>query len=135
MGTTPEELRREIEVTRHHLTLTVDRLADRVSPGSMAHRRARDTKRRLRGLRASFTGRVHGAADGVRGSVVHPRRHRAAVQPLPGTGQVVPQHSRLRRASVTTGLLVAGTGLAAGALLLRARPRPSPARRRRPQRG
>ncbi|WP_377271746.1 DUF3618 domain-containing protein [Peterkaempfera sp. SMS 1(5)a] len=133
MGTTPEELRHEIEDTRRHLSETVDRLADKVSPGRMAHRRAQDTRRRLDGVRSSVAGtaqhtayRVKDAAHMPRrttgGTAVmdgHPAGPTATMQPVTEPGSAG-RHLR-GRAPLAAGVLAVCTGAAAGAVLLRGR--------------
>ena len=62
MGTSPDQLRNDIERTRAGLTHNVDTLADKVSPSSVAHRRVEDAKGAMTGIKD----RVMGAADNVR---------------------------------------------------------------------
>lgn len=59
MGTEPDELKAEVEDTRARLAHDVDRLADRVTPGRVARRKADATHHRL----TSFKERVMGTAD------------------------------------------------------------------------
>ncbi|MEV7894342.1 DUF3618 domain-containing protein [Streptomyces cyaneofuscatus] len=59
MGTQPDELKSDVEDTRAHLARNVDRLADKVTPGKVARRKADATQRRV--TRAKE--RVMGAAS------------------------------------------------------------------------
>lgn len=138
MGKTPEELRHEIEDTRRHLSETVDRIADRVSPGRVAHRRAEHTKRRLGGVRSSMTGSAQSTAHRVRGAVHMPHHEPdlpviddtgpGPVAAIDTTGTMQPvtepgsagRHLR-GRAPLAAGVLAVCTGAAAGAVMLRGR--------------
>ena len=59
MGSRPEELRAEIDMTREELAYDVDRLADRTVPTRVAGRKWEGAKTRVR----SVTDRVMGARD------------------------------------------------------------------------
>ncbi|MGW7090753.1 DUF3618 domain-containing protein [Streptomyces sp. NPDC054874] len=59
MGTQPDELKSDVEDTRAHLAHNVDRLADKVSPGKVAQRKADATQRRITRVKE----RVMGAAS------------------------------------------------------------------------
>jgi hypothetical protein len=63
MGTTPEELKTNIERTRGELTADVDALADRVSPASIARRRADAVRGSAQGVRDRVMGSVSAASD------------------------------------------------------------------------
>ncbi|WP_055588814.1 DUF3618 domain-containing protein [Streptacidiphilus griseoplanus] len=138
MGATPEELRHEIEDTRRHLSETVDRLADKVSPGRAAHRRAEHTRQRLGGVRSSVAdtaqhtayrvrdaahlpGRSAGRTAAVDG---HPTGPTSTLQPVTEPGS--PGRHLRGRAPLAAGVLAVCTGAAAGAVLLRGRHHPQP---------
>lgn len=59
MGTQPDELKSDVEDTRAHLAHNVDRLADKVTPGKVARRKADNTQRRITRVKE----RVMGAAS------------------------------------------------------------------------
>jgi hypothetical protein len=61
MGTSPDQLRNEIEQTRAGLTHNVDTLAEKVSPSAVAHRRAADAKGALAGVKDKVMGSSHTA--------------------------------------------------------------------------
>jgi uncharacterized protein YjbJ (UPF0337 family) len=63
MGSRPEELRSEIDMTREELAYDVDRLADRTVPSRVAGRKWEGAKSRVR----SVTDRVMGARDQAQG--------------------------------------------------------------------
>jgi len=73
MGTTPDQVRAEIEQTRAELTGDVDRLVERTSPRKIAERRTerlrsavRGTKERVMGIPSEGSQKVQGAADSAR---------------------------------------------------------------------
>ncbi|MEW1614818.1 MULTISPECIES: DUF3618 domain-containing protein [unclassified Streptomyces] len=59
MGTQPDQLKSDVEDTRAHLARNVDRLADKVTPGKAARRKADATQQRLSRMKE----RVMGAAS------------------------------------------------------------------------
>jgi len=76
MGQSAEELRREIEQSRGHLTTTVDAIGDRVSPGRVVERRVNRVKGGVQSVkdtvmgtassgRTKMSGTVSGTASGV----------------------------------------------------------------------
>ena len=62
MSAQPDELKSEVEDTRAHLAHNVDRLADKVTPGKVARRKAGAAQHRLTGMKE----RVMGAANDAR---------------------------------------------------------------------
>jgi hypothetical protein len=68
MGTTPEDLKTNIERTRGELTADVDALADRVSPASIARRRADSVRGSAQGVRDRVMGSVSSASDTAGGA-------------------------------------------------------------------
>jgi hypothetical protein len=56
MGTSPDQLREDIEQTRAELTHNVDTLAEKVSPSAVAHRRVEDAKGALSGVKEKVMG-------------------------------------------------------------------------------
>lgn len=65
MGESAEELRRDIDRTREHMTMTVDAIEDRVMPGRIIQRRTN----RVRAGVGSVRDAVMGAPEQVRGLV------------------------------------------------------------------
>jgi hypothetical protein len=68
MGTTPEDLKTNIERTRGELSADVDALADRVSPSSIARRRADSLRGSAQGVRDRVMGTVSSASDTADGA-------------------------------------------------------------------
>ncbi len=66
MGTSTEELNREIEATRTRMTQDVDALQDRVSPSAIVERRKAAAKGRLSSIKDSVMGTAGDAATSVR---------------------------------------------------------------------
>ena len=56
MGTTPDELKEEVQARRAHLARNVDRLADKVTPSRMAQRRVQAVQDRWYGMRERVMG-------------------------------------------------------------------------------
>ncbi|WP_051855510.1 DUF3618 domain-containing protein [Streptomyces sp. NRRL B-1347] len=92
MGSTPDQLRQETEETRAHLSDSVDRLADRLSPPRVARRRASAVRARA----ATARDRVMGTAR--------------AADPA-GLA-----HSQTRGSPLAAGAIAFGAGLLTGAL-------------------
>ncbi|MCG6494312.1 DUF3618 domain-containing protein [Kitasatospora sp. A2-31] len=67
MGSTPDQLREQIETRRAHLAHNVDRLADRITPSKVAHRKVDAAQRRLTGMKERVMGTAHDTADTTRG--------------------------------------------------------------------
>jgi len=65
MGQSPEELRRDIELTRVGMSENLDAIGDRVSPGRIMERR----RNRLRAGWTSLRGRVMGTPEDTTGTV------------------------------------------------------------------
>jgi hypothetical protein len=68
MGTTHEDLKTNIERTRGELSADVDALADRVSPSSIARRRADSLRGSAQGVRDRVMGTVSSASDTADGA-------------------------------------------------------------------
>ncbi|MYT80911.1 Protein of unknown function (DUF3618) [Streptomyces sp. MnatMP-M77] len=68
MGTQPDELKAGVESTRAHLAHNVDRLADKVTPGKVARRKAGNAQRRITRVKERVMGAASGnAASGTQG--------------------------------------------------------------------
>ncbi|GAA4811231.1 DUF3618 domain-containing protein [Streptomyces ziwulingensis] len=65
MGTTPDELRTDVENRRAHLAHTVDRLAEKVTPRKVARRQAAAARSRLTGMKESVMGTARETTGGV----------------------------------------------------------------------
>ncbi|MFF4343032.1 DUF3618 domain-containing protein [Kitasatospora sp. NPDC001540] len=65
MGTTPDELRNDVEVRRAHLARNVDLLADRMAPRRIAQRRVGAVRRRLTSAKEHVMGSVNDTGHGV----------------------------------------------------------------------
>lgn len=138
MGSTPDQLREEIETRRTHLAHNVDRLADRITPGKVAHRKVDAAQRRLTGMKERVMGTAHdtagatrGAADGVtdkaaqlrdtaKDTVAHVGS--TAKDTAADVGDTVQQApARIRRQTqgspLAAGIMAFGVGLLAAALL------------------
>ncbi|MEU1211582.1 DUF3618 domain-containing protein [Streptomyces sp. NPDC005791] len=132
MGTEPDELRTEVEDTRARLAHDVDRLADKVTPGKVARRKADATQHRLTSLKE----RVMGATDHTPGPRSGQKAHDLAESAGDAAGQArdtvrdtadqVGQSVREAPGEVTrqtqgsplaAGLIAFGAGMLAAALL------------------
>lgn len=60
-----EELRRDIEDTRDRMSVTLDAIGDRVSPGRVAERRWNNVRQATNKARESVMGRPRAAASGI----------------------------------------------------------------------
>jgi hypothetical protein len=98
MGTTPEELKSNIDRTRSELTADVDALADRVSPGAIARRRTEAVRGSVGSVRDKVMGTMSTAGSGV-GDAPTAIADRAQGSPL------------------AAGLIAFGAGLLTAALL------------------
>ncbi|MFJ3439128.1 DUF3618 domain-containing protein [Streptomyces cyaneofuscatus] len=68
MGTQPDELKSDVEDTRAHLAHNVDLLADKVTPGKVARRKADATQRRISRVKERVMGAVSDTtASGTQG--------------------------------------------------------------------
>ena len=61
----PDQIRRDIEATRHHLEGDVDALSDKVSPHNIAERQKEKVRSRVTDVRESIMGGVRTAQDRV----------------------------------------------------------------------
>jgi ElaB/YqjD/DUF883 family membrane-anchored ribosome-binding protein len=118
MGETPDQIRRDIEVTRAELRADANRLVDHASPRSIAQRRVRGVRRGLETMKE----RVMGTTSSVRhqgqeaGHAVAERAEEAAqaVQEMPQRVARQTQGSPL-----AAGLIAFGGGLLLAAVLPR----------------
>ncbi|MFI8931513.1 DUF3618 domain-containing protein [Streptomyces sp. NPDC053474] len=103
MGPTPDRLRQETEETRAHLSDSVDRLAERLSPPRAARRRARAVRSRAEGVRD----RVMGTAQV--GDTTGQLREQAGQAPER-------MRARTQGSPLAAGMVAFGAGLLVGAL-------------------
>ncbi|MFF9899680.1 DUF3618 domain-containing protein [Streptomyces longispororuber] len=113
MGPTPDELRQETEETRAHLSDSVDRLAERISPQRVVRRRASSARHRATAVRDRVMGTAHTTASRT-GGTVEDVTGRVREQ----AGQVPDQlRERTQGSPLAAGLIAFGAGLLTGALL------------------
>lgn len=121
MGTSPEQVRAEIEETRARLSRDLDRLAEQVSPRQVAHRRtermrgaATGVKDRVMGTAAESTGQATERTREVAGHAAD-RTRGAAGQTGQAVRRVPEQAARQTRGNpLAAGLVAFGAGLLAG---------------------
>ncbi|MFD5932472.1 DUF3618 domain-containing protein [Streptomyces sp. NPDC060333] len=124
MGTTPDELRTDVEYRRTHLARNVDLLADRMTPSKVAQRKVDSMRHRASGVKERVMGTAQNTAHGTSGTL-----HQAAdsvtetakevganvqetVQQAPAQVKRQTQGSPL-----AAGLIAFGAGMLAAALL------------------
>ncbi|MFE9933648.1 DUF3618 domain-containing protein [Streptomyces sp. NPDC005533] len=124
MGTTPDELRLDMEYRRAHLSRNVDRLADRITPSRMARRKVDSMRDHVSGVKERVMGTAQDAAHGTAGSL-----HQAAdsvtdtAKEIGGDVQQAVQQApdRMKRKTqgspLAAGLMAFGAGMLAAALL------------------
>ena len=128
MGTTPDELRAEIEQTRANLAYDTNMLAEKVRPSSVMHRRTAAVKGGLSTMRERVMGPVAGAAStggsrmgetmsGVGSSVTDKAAEMGAS--ISDTARSAPEEMRRRTEGnpLAAGLIAFGAGLLASSLL------------------
>jgi len=120
MGTTAEELRRELSAERSSIGADLEAIGDRVSPGRMVERRKAATRRRLTTIRE----RVMGSADDLSGALTAPVS--GALSSASGAassiaGAVSDTPTTMRRTTrgnpLGAGLIAFGVGLVVATLL------------------
>ena len=113
MGTSTEELNRQIEDTRAQMTRDVDALQDRVSPSAIVERRKAAARSRLSSVRDSVMGTASSATDTIAGTVSGAGDSvGSAAGSTTGTGRDTVQGSPL-----AAGLVAFGAGMVISALL------------------
>ncbi|MFD3543947.1 DUF3618 domain-containing protein [Streptomyces sp. NPDC058662] len=124
MGTTPDELRTDVEYRRAHLARNVDLLADRMTPSKVARRKVDSVRDRVSGVKERVMGTAQDAAHGTSGSL-----HQAAdsvtgtAKEVGGTVQETFQQApaQIKRQTqgspLAAGLMAFGAGMLAAALL------------------
>jgi gas vesicle protein len=124
VGTTPDELRNDVESRRAHLAHNVDRLADRVTPSKVARRKVDSVRDHVSGVKERVMGTAHDAAHGTSGSL-----HQAAdsvTETAAEVGGNVQETVRRAPAQIkrqtqgsplAVGLMAFGAGMLAAALL------------------
>ncbi|MEU8843154.1 DUF3618 domain-containing protein [Streptomyces roseus] len=124
MGTTPYELRTDVEYRRAHLARNVDLLADKLTPGRVARRKAASVRNGLTGAKERVMGTAHdkaqGLADGtgrVADSVAGTAKE--AVGSVSETLQQAPEQvtRRTQGSPLAAGIMAFGAGMLAAALL------------------
>ncbi|WP_404961623.1 DUF3618 domain-containing protein [Streptomyces sp. 147326] len=124
MGTTPDELTKDVEYRRAHLARNVNILADRMTPSKVAQRKVDSMRHRVSGVKERVMGTAHDAAQGTSGSLQH------AADSLTDTAKEVggnvqesvqqapAQIKRQTQGSpLAAGLMAFGAGMLAAALL------------------
>jgi uncharacterized protein YjbJ (UPF0337 family) len=120
VGTTPDQLRADIERTRSRLSYDVGTLTEKVSPGAAMQRSKSRARGRLAGLKDAVMGSAHDASASARGSA---RSASSSVSDrasaVADTAQQAPDD--LRRATsgnpLAAGLIAFGAGLLVSSLL------------------
>ncbi|MFD6874623.1 MULTISPECIES: DUF3618 domain-containing protein [unclassified Streptomyces] len=124
MGTTPNELRNDVDYRRAHLARNVDRLADRITPSKVAHRKVDSMRHRATGVKERVMGTTTDAAHGTSDSL-----HQAAdsitdtAKEVGGNLQETVQQApaQIKRQAqgspLAAGLMAFGAGMLAAALL------------------
>lgn len=124
MGTTPDELRNDVEYRRAHLARNVDLLADRMTPSKVAQRKVDAMRHRATGVKERVMGTAQDAAHGTTGSL-----HQAAdsvtetAKEVGGNVQETVQQApaQIKRQTqgspLAAGLMAFGAGMLAAALL------------------
>ncbi|MFE5488937.1 DUF3618 domain-containing protein [Streptomyces virginiae] len=124
MGTTPEELRLDMEYRRAHLSHNVDRLADRITPSRMARRKVDSVRDHVSGVKERVMGTAQDAAHGTSASL-----HQAAdsatetAKEVGGDVQRAVQQApaqvkrQTQGSPLAAGLMAFGAGMLAAALL------------------
>lgn len=113
MGTSPDQIRTEIERTRSDLTADVDRLADRTSPSRIITRKTEQAKGRLGGWRDKVMGTASEVTDTVSDRSQELAGNAAdAVRSAPE--QVLKQ---TKGSPLAAGLIAFGAGLLTAALV------------------
>ncbi|QIJ65670.1 DUF3618 domain-containing protein [Streptomyces sp. JB150] len=131
MGTSPDQVRAEIEATRGRLSQNVDRLADHTSPARVMRRRTHRVRGAVSGMRERVMGSASGTAGAVQGrtqqaaSSVQESAGQAADTVRRTAGQVgeavgsAPEQAvrQTQGNPLAAGLIAFGAGLLAASLL------------------
>ncbi|MEV8533229.1 DUF3618 domain-containing protein [Streptomyces sp. NPDC051211] len=124
MGTTPDELRTDVEYRRAHLARNVDRLADKMTPRKVARRKVDSMRHRVSGVKERVMGTAHDAAQGTSGSLHQATDSIADTAKEAGSNvqealqQAPTQIRRQTQGSpLAAGLIAFGAGMLAAALL------------------
>ncbi|WP_339135009.1 DUF3618 domain-containing protein [Streptomyces sp. f51] len=131
MGTSPDQVRTEIEATRGRLSADVDQLADHTSPRRMVERRKQRVRGAVSGIRERVMGTAAHASNGA-GSAAQSaagalqegtdRAAGSAHDAMGQVGQVVQEAPELARRQtqgnpLAAGLVAFGIGMLASSLL------------------
>ncbi len=127
MGATPDELRGEVEARRAHLARQVDLLADKVTPGRIAHRKADATQQRLSSIKERVMGTTHDTTNtahtladsaGDKAARLGTTAKDAAAQAGDSIQQAPARlRNRTQGSPLAAGLVAFGAGLLAAALV------------------
>ena len=127
MGATPDELRSEVEARRAHLARNVDLLADKITPGRIAHRKADAAQQRLTSIKERVMGTTHDTADtahtladsaGDKAARLGTAAKDTAAQAGDSIQQAPAQlRSRTQGSPLAAGVMAFGAGLLAAALI------------------
>lgn len=116
MNKTPDEIRREIELTRGELGTDVDAVQEKVSPSSIAHRKTERARGKFHHLKSSIMGHADEAgskAHQVEG-MAEDRAHQAS-EALHDAPHQVEQQTKGN--PMAAGLIAFGVGMVASALI------------------
>ncbi|MBT2467472.1 DUF3618 domain-containing protein [Streptomyces sp. ISL-66] len=124
MGTTPDELRNDVEYRRAHLARKVDLLADRMAPRKVARRKVSSMRHQVSGVKERVMGTAQDAAHGTAGSLGQATDSIAETAKEAGSSvqeavqQAPSQIKRQTQGSpLAAGLIAFGAGMLASALL------------------
>ncbi|MFE8911099.1 DUF3618 domain-containing protein [Streptomyces globisporus] len=124
MGTQPDELKSDVEHTRAHLAHNVDRLADKVTPGKVARRKAAATQQRITRVKERVMGTASDTTAAGTQSVADTAQQAGEVakNTADQVGRSVrqaPDHitQQTQGSPVAAGIIAFGAGMLAAALL------------------
>lgn len=124
MGTTPDELRTDVEYRRAHLARNVDLLADRMTPSKMAQRKVDSMRHRVSGVKERVMGTAQDTAQGTSSSLhqaadsISETAREAGSSAQEAIQQAPAQIKRQTQGSpLAAGLMAFGAGMLAAALL------------------
>ncbi|MFJ4862353.1 MULTISPECIES: DUF3618 domain-containing protein [unclassified Streptomyces] len=124
MGTTPDELRTDVEYRRAHLARNVDLLADRMTPSKVARRKVDSMRDHVSGVKERVMGTAQDAAHGTSGGLHHAAD--SMTETAKGVGSSVQETVQQAPAQIkrqtkgsplAAGLMAFGAGMLAAALL------------------
>ena len=120
MGTSPDQLRDQIEATRADMTHNVDVLAEKVNPSAIASRQLDTVKGALGGVKDKVMGAAHGTGDHVSGTgTTLSDKASGLTGSVSNTVSGAPEalRSRTQGSPLAAGLIAFGAGLVLSSLL------------------